>query len=57
MRASIHDAGEKDFGILSEAKARASISANGKDAEVSFLALIFLFRLCFFSGFVIVNRM
>ncbi|XP_062084241.1 vacuolar protein sorting-associated protein 54, chloroplastic [Humulus lupulus] len=34
MRASIHDAGEKDFGILSEAKARASISANGKDAEV-----------------------
>ena len=37
MRASIHDAGEKDFGILSEAKARASISANGKDAAVSFL--------------------
>ncbi|KAF4384421.1 hypothetical protein F8388_012754 [Cannabis sativa] len=34
LRASIHDAGEKDFGILSEAKARASISANGKDAEV-----------------------
>ncbi|EXC21740.1 Vacuolar protein sorting-associated protein 54 [Morus notabilis] len=34
MRASIHDAGNTDVGILSKAKARASIPANGKDAEV-----------------------
>lgn len=36
MCASIHDAGDTDVGILSKAKARASIPANGKDAEVSF---------------------
>ncbi|OMO73818.1 Vps54-like protein [Corchorus olitorius] len=34
MRASIHDAGDKDAVILLKAKARASISVNGKDVEV-----------------------
>lgn len=49
LRASIHDAGDTDFGILSNAKASGSILANGKDAEVSFheyawfLLLIYLF--------------
>ncbi|XWS18010.1 hypothetical protein CRYUN_Cryun32bG0005500 [Craigia yunnanensis] len=34
MRASIHDAGDKDAFTLLKAKARASISLNGKDVEV-----------------------
>lgn len=34
LRASIHDAGDTDFGILSNAKASGSIHANGKDTEV-----------------------
>lgn len=34
MRASIHDSGDMDAVILSKAKARASIPANGKDDEV-----------------------
>ncbi|XVE89373.1 hypothetical protein DITRI_Ditri19aG0196400 [Diplodiscus trichospermus] len=34
MRASIHDAGDKDAVILLKAKTRASISLNGKDVEV-----------------------
>lgn len=34
MRAAIHDAGDADVVILSKAKARASISTNGKDDEV-----------------------
>ncbi|XWS20712.1 hypothetical protein CRYUN_Cryun31cG0126300 [Craigia yunnanensis] len=33
MRASIHDAGDKDAVILLKAKARASISLNGEDVE------------------------
>lgn len=35
MRASIHDAGDMDVVIISKAKARVSISSNGKDDEVS----------------------
>lgn len=35
MRAAIHDAGDTDVAIISKAKARASISLNGKDDEVS----------------------
>ncbi|KAJ4702783.1 Vacuolar protein sorting-associated protein 54 chloroplastic [Melia azedarach] len=34
MRASIHDAGDMDVVIISKAKARVSISSNGKDDEV-----------------------
>ncbi|RDX85864.1 Vacuolar protein sorting-associated protein 54, chloroplastic, partial [Mucuna pruriens] len=34
IRASLHDAAEKDVIILSKAKARASLSMNGKDDEV-----------------------
>ncbi|RYR78228.1 hypothetical protein Ahy_A01g002961 [Arachis hypogaea] len=34
IRTSIHDALETDVGILSKAKARASLSMNGKDNEV-----------------------
>ncbi|XP_039023431.1 vacuolar protein sorting-associated protein 54, chloroplastic-like isoform X2 [Hibiscus syriacus] len=34
MRASIHDAGDKDAVILLKAKARASVSLNGEDASV-----------------------
>ncbi|XP_022716467.1 vacuolar protein sorting-associated protein 54, chloroplastic-like isoform X2 [Durio zibethinus] len=34
VRASIHDAGDKDAVILLKAKSRASISLNGKDVEV-----------------------
>ncbi|KAH9795933.1 vacuolar protein sorting-associated protein 54 [Citrus sinensis] len=33
MRAAIHDAGDTDVAIISKAKARASISLNGKDDE------------------------
>ena len=43
MRASIHDAGDKDAVILLKAKARASISLNGEDVEVSLIT--------FFSSF------
>ncbi|KAH9795935.1 vacuolar protein sorting-associated protein 54 [Citrus sinensis] len=35
MRAAIHDAGDTDVAIISKAKARASISLNGKDDEVT----------------------
>lgn len=48
MRASIHDVGDTDVVILSEAKARASILTNGKDIEVS---CFFLFNFKYIALF------
>lgn len=38
MRASIHDAGDMDITILTNAKSRASNPTNGKEDEVSMVA-------------------
>ena len=48
MRASIHDAGNMDAVILSNAKAGASIMTNGKDEDVS-MFLPLMLNLCGFT--------